>query len=536
MATIKINSIMGGIAPLTHFAKVDQFRAALGIDPAQPMDDSDSSFATVASGLLRPAAAQEFTGLATLGAAPIWMVPNPKDSNIYLLDALGSAYTINAAFSALAALNDGGSLSNGIGNGGEYYDNFLYFAKNTTIARFGPLNGAVAFDGDYWGSTLGLTPLSNTPYPTSYKSMLQYPNHFLKRHSDGRLYILDVVGNQGQLNYVRTTKVATEGDTNNGSTYGALTFGYGLWPTCAETYGPTLAIALYEGSAANLRQARAKIAFWDTTSTNFNSIVWVEFPDTIITAMKNVGGHLYVVSGNVNAQGWRLSVFRGGYSFQEVYYSETGEPCLPGAIDGILNQCLVGTFTTVPEVAGAVFSHGLQKTALGAPMMSTMRATGSTSSTVVTALLTADNNELGFATPVIGWSNGSGVGNNGLDKQGTQYNNAPSVWWSQTYRIGSTFRIQSIRIPFAQMIGANMNLDVKVYVDDGSGAYTGAPVGLPTINQSSMTGVTGSQRYVRLNTQGIEGFQNFWIELRWTGSALLTVNLPIEVKLELIPD
>lgn len=533
MAKIKIESILGGHAPTSHFAKVDQFRACLAIDPAQPIDDSDSVFASIASGLLRPAAAQEFSGGATLGAAPLWMIPNPKNANLYIYDALGSAYSAPATFASLTALADAGELSNSLGNGGEYYDNYIYLSKSTTVARYGPLDGTPLFNGDYWVTTLGKTALSNTTYPTSYKSLLQYPNHFLKRHSDGRLYLLDVVGNQGYVHYIKTTKTTVEGDTNSGSTYGALTFGYGLWPICAESFGADLAIAFYEGSSGNLRQARAKIAFWDTTSTNFNKIIWVEYPDTIITAMKNVNGVLYVVSGNVNAQGWRLTRFLGGYQFEEVYYSETGEPCLPGAIDAILNQCLVGTFTTVPEAAGVVIAHGLQKNALGRPIIGTMRATGGNSSTVVTAVLAADNNELGFQTPVIGWSKGSGVGNNGLDRQGTTYNAAPSVWWSQTYRVGSTFRISSIRIPFAQAMAANMTLNVTVYTDDGSGTYTGATYGLPTLNNTTLP---NGERFVSLKTQNIEGFQNFFIELRWTGSALLTVNLPIEIDFEVIDE
>ena len=530
--TIRIESILGGHAPTTHFARADQFRASLGIDPAQPQDDSDSAVSSIASALIRPASSQKFSG-TVLNAAPLWMIPNPKDANIYVYDALGSAYTIDAAFSALTALSDGGSLTNSLGNGAEYYDNYMYFGKATTVARYGPLNGAPAFDGDFWVTTLSKTALSNNTYPSTYKSGLLLPNHCLKRHSDGKLYLLDVNGNQGTVHYIRTTKSSVEGDTDNGSTYGALTLGYGLWPNALESYGSDLAIAVYEGSVANLRQARAKLAFWDTTSTNFNKIIWVEFPDTIISALRNVGGVLYAVSGNINAQGFRITRFIGGYSFEEVLYSETGEPCLPGAAEAILNQFLAGGFTTVPESGGHVLSVGLQKRALSRNAFSIMKATGGDSSTVVTAVLAADNNELGFATPIIGWTKGSGTTNNGIDKQGTQYNNAPSVFWSQMWRVGNTFRVKRIRIPFAQAMAANMTLDVKFYIDDGSASYTGSTYGLPTLDNSTLT---SGQRFANLEVKGVEGVNNLFVEFRWTGSSLLTVSLPVIIEIEIVTE
>jgi len=55
--TIRIESILGGHSPTTHFGGAGQFRASLGIDPAQPIDDADGVFSTIGSGLLRPAAA-----------------------------------------------------------------------------------------------------------------------------------------------------------------------------------------------------------------------------------------------------------------------------------------------------------------------------------------------------------------------------------------------------------------------------------------------------------------------------------------------
>ena len=535
MSQIRIDSILGGQSVMSNFSGSGQFRASLGIDPAQPIDDLDTATSTIASGFLRPAASQKISG-STITSAPLWMIPNPKDANVYVYDANGSAYTVDATMTTVTALSDGGSLSSAIGNGAEYYDNYIYFAKNTDIGRYGPLNGAPAFNGTYWTGTLAKAALTNTTYPTSFKNNIQLPNHVLHRHSDGKLYIADVVGNNGTISYIATTKTTVEGDTDNSSTASKITMGYGLWPTAMENFGSDLAIALYEGNASNLRQARAKIAFWDTISTNFNTITWVEFPDSLITAMKNRNGNLYVVSGSYNARGFRVSMFGGGYTFQEVYYSETGEPCLPGAIDALLDRVLIGTHTTVPESDGCVYSTGLQKKALSNGMFNIMRATGGTSSTSVTALCVADNNELGFMAPLIGWSqagNGSTGVSHGLDAQKTQYNNAPSVWWSGMYRIGRPFRITKIRIPLAQQIAANMTITPKLYFDDGISSQT-----LTAINN---TNYPNSQRVANFGvsnntTNQAIGFNNFWLELRWTGSALLTVGLPILIDYELIPD
>jgi len=461
------------------------------------------------------------------------MNTNPKDSNVYVLDAQGSTYSLAAGLTSATALSDAGTLS-GTGNGAAYYDNYQYFATGTDITRYGPLNGGAGFVPNYWSSVLGKTALTDTTYPTDFLNGIRYPNHPMHRHSDGKLYLGDVVGNQGTLHYISTTKTSVEGDTDNSSTQSALTLGYGLWPMDIETYNSDLAIALFEGSSTNLRQTRAKIAFWDTTSTNFNSIVWVEYPDSLITALKNVDGILYVFSGNYHAAGFRITKFVGGYSFKEVYYSETGEPPFAGAVDAILNRVLAGTYTTVPENAGCVVSVGLQKSSLGGGIFNIARATGP-STCGVTAICTANNDEFGFYGPIVGWA---GDGQFGIDKQGTTYSNAPSVWWSQTYRIGEPFEIARVRIPMTATIPANVTITPKIYFDDGISSQT-----LPVINNTNYTSsaATSFGRAANFKAAGdgtntVRGQNNFWLELRWTGSALATVSLPILIEFNVIPD
>jgi hypothetical protein len=527
MPQIKIDNILGGQAPTTHFGTASQFRASLGIDPAQPLDDADTVYSTIGSGLLRPAASEKFSG-STIAAAPLWIKTNPKDSLIYVLDARGSAYTIDATITTVTALNDAGELSSGLGNGSEYYDNYMYWAKNTDIARYGPLNGAPTFNGTYLTGTRATTAMVNTAYPTTFKNNIQLPNHVMHRHSDGVLYFADVVDNQGYVRTIVTSKTTVEGDTVK--TADSLLFGYGLWPTSIESYGADLSVSLIEVSSTGLLQTRAKMAFWDTSSTRFNKITWVEFPDSLITAQKNVNGVLYVVSGNFHTKGFRVVKFIGGYSFQEVYYSETGEPCLQGGIDALLNRVVFGNHTTVPESDGCLYGLGLEKGSLSSGSFNLMRATGGDSSTSVTAVCFADATQMGFAVPIIGWTKageGSTGATHGLDKQGTAYNNAPSVFWGPMIRVGQRFKVTKVTIPLAQAMAANMIITPKLYFDDGTASHDFNGV---VINNTAYPG----KKDIVLRPTGATGGHNFWLELRWTGSALCVVNLPIIIDFDLI--
>ena len=544
MQTIRIDSILGGQSPMANFSAKGQFRASIGIDPAQPIDDSDSVTSTVASGLLRPVASQKISG-STITGAPLWMVPNPKDGFTYVYDAHGSAYTINTS-NTVTALSDAGTLTSSLGNGAEYYDNYIYFFKNTDVARYGPLNGVPGFNGTFWTGTLGLAALTNTAYPTTFKSNLQLPNHVGHRHSDGKLYFIDVSGNQGIINKISTTKVTVEGDTNSGSALAALTFGYGLWPTDIESYGSSIAISIIEASNTLKRDPVGKIAFWDTTATSFNEITWVEYPDPLITALANANGALFVFSGSYKARGWRCMQYIGGYSFKEVYYSETGEPPLPGAVDAIMNQIIVGGHTTIPVSDGTVTSIGLHKAALGRGVFNIMRATGGNSSTTVTSVLPINEGvntpiEMGFYTPTIGWTqagDGSTGVSHGIDQQGTQYNNAPSVWWSSVYRIGQPFQIDRIRIPLATPMAANMTITPKLYFDDGAASQSLTVINNTTITSAAETGF-GRVASIKLGGDGtniMRGQNNFWLELVWSGSAVATVGLPIMIEFDITPD
>lgn len=529
---IRIESILGGEAPSEYFARPDQFQAALGIDPSKPANNSTRR---VAGGVIRPVATEDISN-NTMAGIPRWIKAEPKNGLFYVYDFSGSVYTIPANLSApsgIGDLTDGGTST---GNGMEYYDNYIYFARDTTIARYGPLNGTAAFTDDYWVSTLSKTALTNTQYPDDSFLGVSYPNHVMHRHSDGKLYFADVVGNQGVLHVISTTKATVEGDTDNGSTYQKLTFGYGLWPTAIESYGSDLVIALFEGrgnyNGGNI--SPAKIAFWDTTSQNFNKIIWSEFPDSLITGLKNVNGTLYILSGAPESTGYRISRFIGGYTIEELFYNETGEPPYPGAIDANGGSLFFGSYIDWPDNSGCVFSYGLPRESLNnGGLFNVMGCSDTTTAARVTCLTMGLANQAGLYNPITGWTIGSsGVTNNGIDVQNVTYR-AKSQWWSQKYKIGKKFKIKKVRIPLAYQTSSNTN-SVIAYIHVDQGLTAGATT-LGTIDNTTYP----NKSVVVFRPTNLVGEQDFALSFSWAASTSafpLTIALPITIEYETIDD
>lgn len=536
---IRIESILGGHTPVAYFAGEDQYFSSLGIDPSLPLNDNTAAFTINSSGLIRPNPASDLSAANVLHNAPLWMEANPKDGNVYVYDAGGSVYTIDVNFSAVTALGDLNDGQTASGNGCAYYDNYIYFACNTTVARYGPLNGTPAFTDDYWVSTLSKTRLtdnSNYPSDSQVSADIKYPSHYLHRHFDGKLYIADVVDGKGTIHYIATTKTTVEGDTDNGSTYNKIQVGYGLLPTCIESYGSDLAIAFYEGSGTFLSQSKAKVAFWDTTSTNVNKITWVEFPDPYISAMKNINGVLYVASGRISADGFRVTRFVGGYTFEEVALFGTGAMPFPDAMDGASKQLIFGSFTDSPTTAGCVHSLGLNNAAIGLGQFNIHRVTSSENSAIATSLYLQDNYRQSMAAPVVGWGTGdNGKNHNGIDIP-SGYGNISSIWYSKFYRIGQPFKITKIRIPLAVLVNSSTSITAVLEMDDGTGTY----YSLPTINN---TNYSGQQVIVFRNGEDgngkkspLLGKNNFMLQLTLDSTTIQPINLPITIEYELLDD
>lgn len=530
--TIRIESIMGGESSFTNISLPNQYLNAINIDPSLPVSTtSGASINSIASGLLRPTSASALDS-STINDAPMWLVPEPKGSRVFIHDYVGSVYTTSNIGAGVTGISDGGNEGGqGRGNGCAYYDNYVYFAKNTTIARYGPLNGTASLNGDYWGTTLGKTALTDTEYPTNYILNKQYPNHILHRHSDGKLYILDVVDNQGTIHYIKTRKTTVEGDTDDGSTYDKVNVGYGLWPTAIESFGEQLVVSFSERTmtALNLTYAplKAKVAFWDTTSEKVNQIVWVEYPDDWISGIKNVNGTLYFCSGTVGFTGFRVMRYVGGNSFEEVYNTEFGTTPYPGAVVSESNRLLFGSFTWSPTSAGCVYSLGLPKMQTGG-VFKIQRTSSTVSSTTVTSIYPDRPYNSGYHSFYTGWSNGDGLGKNGIDLSSNTTLSTDAIWWSQIYNIGQPYKITKIRIPLAEELASGDNLSVALYQDNFS-LYRS----LGSISSTTHGTLTKS---IVIRPQNATGYVNFSLQLYWSTNGIVTVALPITIEYELVDD
>lgn len=573
---IVIESILGGQSKYVNYAAADEFLHSYNIDP-----DLSSGF-TQSAGIISPSGVVNVPPGDTLHT-PKWIITQPKPNvnfaaqpSIFVYDAAGSVFKtvpddISLVYGVSGGdLNDGGTAS---GNGAAYYDNYAYFARDTTIARLGPLDGTLAFTDDYWSSTLGKTPLTNTNYPVYTTSGTNIPNHVMHRHTDGKLYIADVVGNQGVLHTISTKKTTVEGDTDDGSTYNALDFPYGMWPTALATYNSNLAIALYEGTpeATNTMSQRAKLSFWDTTSANYSQITSVEFPDPVIYALLNSNGVLYVFSGQINKTGVRVTRFAGGYTFEQVAYIDHSYPPMAGAVDGYLNRVLFAGKTTEPNsrvydiattttsqipnnsfMRGCVWAIGSKKSPVSLSLFNIMGTSNTASSTIITALKIGGQAGMDVIKPFTGWTNEVTAGldttvltasasRNPLDLGGgtlslsnTSYG-PPSLWRSQVYRIGQKFKITKISIPFDQRFDfgtGDAGLTVGVLRD-------GADPQSNYVRVGDFVGAAEYKNRLVIRPESLVCEYRFILELVFTSdpnNPYPRVALPITIEYELIDD
>lgn len=504
----KISSIWGGWSITDYFNVRGQFLSSIGIDPSMPGTDTGNK----PSGYIRPTAMSKFSG-ANVNAVPLFILTNPKDNKIYVVLNNGKLISYTNALGSETLV---GTLTSSAGQGAEYYDNYIYVAKNTDIARYGALNDSPSITQSYWQGSLSLAALTNKTYPTI--NGVKIPNHQMHRHTDNKLYICDVLtSNKGALHYIKTTKGASEGSDNDSSDHNALDFGYGEYPICIETYQTDLVVALIEG--VNTSKMRGKLSFWDTTSDSFTSITSIEAPNEkeIFTAIKNVNGTLYVFSGFITG-GCRVSKMISGYSLEEVVYlPEEYPPISKGAVDHIINRFVWGSNTIEPEASGAVFAIGSKEQKLPSGLQNILRCTATEDNAMVTAVKYMQSNGK-IMQPIIGWKADSSEF--GIDKISTTYGNN-NVFRSEVIVIDTfdegKFTLKRLRIPFVQAIAANMTLKIYIYGDNA--------VNSRTWTISNATRYSG-KRFVVIRPE-IEFSNNLFIQLEWEGTSLLTVALPI---------
>jgi len=538
MINLKIRSIWGGHSPSPYFTGEGQYFQSVGIDPDLPITDAVGD--RLASGAIRPSAYADFTG-ANVSADPIKIITTPKDNKVYAVMSDGKIVSYTSAFGTETLV---GTVTGSAATGAEYYNNYIYVASNTDIARYGPLDGTPALTQTVWtGATLGTqTALGNATYPT-IRGGGAHPKHWMFAHLDN-MYVLDfdpststaATRGRGLVHKVITTYGSDQGDTNNSSAYNVLDLPYDMLPTCGVGYGTDVIIGASRGTDSTLGQGNAKLYFWDTFAPSFYRAV--ELPDPYVSAILNHNGTIYVWTGPHStgtdvSNGYRLLVYLGGDSFKEIYYSDVGAPPLPGGVQAVGNKIAWGTFTQLntttaasPDYYPVVMSINSKNAGIPSGAHCIARATGAGAAAdgMVTALGAVQHSSFSYPKFVIGWRDASGYG---IDSQSTTY--GTSIFRYAPPIIGRKFTIKRIRIHLAQAVAANMTITPKVYLDEFSSSDTG---GLTVINN---TNYANSERTITYYPN-ISGDHNFVFELAFSGSALVTVLPYLDIDVEVRED
>ncbi len=519
---ITLDSVFGGIATTQYNAAKGQYLNAVAIDPDFPASDNTGDFRV--SGALRPTSYAEFSG-SNVSDNPYWITTNPKNAVVYtyMRDGKFVSYDSSLGSETLVA-----TASTSSGNGMAYYNNYVYVLRNTDIDRYGPLDGTPAYTTGVWtGATLGSqTALTDTTYPSHRGAAGTLPNHVAHVHGDGALYLADFVDGQGVLHKIKTTKTTDEGDTDDGSAYNVIDLPFGYMPTAIASYGTDLVIAAIQTSDSALIQGPAALFFWDTISDSFYR--QVDLPDTLVSALTVSNGVLYIWSGSVEDNGYRLSVYAGSQQIQSVYLSPDGVTPLAGAVTAHGDRIFWGTVQRMTDSSTKYYSTVMafksQDPRLPNGVHSVAEATNTTTSTdgLVTALKVVKQSQFGKTDLVIGWRDAS---NYGLDQLSTTYGN--SVWRSPMINVGRKFRIKEIRFALGAPVGANFTITPKIWLDDLSSSST---QGLTVVNN---TNYSNSEQHIKYRPN-INGDHNFFLEFVWSGTALATVLLPITIDVEIL--
>lgn len=521
-----IESVLEGFSQTMYVGSKGTYTTAIGVDPDLPIGSD-----TKTSGVLVPSRYEKFSA-SELTGFPLWILPNNKTSNTVVYTSDGKLHSFDSSLAMRATDEASTSLpitvTGGAGNGAVFYNNFYYVAEATDISQYGGMDqgASIAKTENVWtGAKFGEAALTNTTYPSVQG--VPIPNHPMHVHTDNACYIGDVVAGQGVLHRLKTRKVTIEGDTDDNvvpSAFNALDLPFGYYPTDIESYGTDVVIAAIYSTNATINQGKAALFFWDPTNTD-TFYRQVALPDPLVTALLNVNGILYIWSGN-SSSGVRLSRYIGGETIQEVAYQEDGVPPLAGAVDAIGSRLVWGTNTTYPETSASVLAYGSKIENLPKGMHNIVRTT-STGSTPITSSLKfvqqADN-----ITPrlVVGWGDGSGKG---LDKLSTTATfNVP--WRSEVFNVNQRFVLKRLAIPMANAVDANTTVTVKVFMDDATSSTT-----LATINNTNYPG----KRKVVFKAGDLKdatGENNFFIEIKWTGTTKMPVLMPIRIKADVAED
>lgn len=405
------------------------------------------------------------------------------------------------------------------GNGGVYYNNYLYLMSSTNVGRYGPLDGTPAINNSFWVTTLSKTALNDKTYPSI--AGIAVPNHAGHVHGDNALYFCDTLNGQGIIHKIKTRKTTAEGDTDDGSTYNALDLPFGFFGTDIESWGTDLVICTIQTTDSNANQGRAALFLWDTVSDTFYAgPIWIS--DPLATALLNVNGQIIIWSGTAQ-QGCRVSKYLGGVQISEMLLLEEACPPFAGAVLSDGNRIYWGGFTTYPTASACVYSYGSKDARLTQGLHIPIKTSSAGSTPNVTSLTLYSQTGFARTKLVVGWKDAS---DQGLDKVSTSATYA-AKFRSQPFNIGQKFRVAKVRIPLGATLATNMEVTPKIYFDDENDSMT-----LTVINNTNFTSAQRKILYKDTQLDTKKGENNFFLELAWGGTVECPIKFPIDIEIE----
>jgi len=486
----KLDSIIGGMQALQFGDQLkNTYDQAVGIDPDAP---GNTNISSRTGGIISPVLYGQFSSTEISGA-PMWITTTPKNALTYAYCADGKFVSYSSAFTSAASTSIG-TVSSSSGNGMAYYNNYIYLASNTGIFRFGPVNNSPTLSAtNFWGTTLGFTALNNWTTPSVRN--VTFPNHAMKVHTDGFLYICDVIDSAYATTGVRGKGVVhristksdgtTEGISNNGSAYDVLELPFGYNPIAIESYGTDLAVvAVYSATGdQSINQGRAALFLWDT----FASIPYkqIQIPDPIVSGVFSNNGNLYVFSGNASA-GFRISQYDGADSLPQVAFFESGFAPLQGAIDAYEDKMFFGSFSTYlgsSDGYGVVYSFRSKNSSLPNVLNCPVVTSNTGTLPIVSSIKVAQQADNSRPRVIVGWKDGSGVG---LDKYGQAGGQNIRSQFKLFLPFEKPASLIAIRVLLDRAVDATSSITPVVYVDDASQTIST----LGVINNTNYSGKT----------------------------------------------
>lgn len=528
----KITSVIKGQAPGVPYSEDGFYLAGMGIDPEESMENAGITGAPIIPGLMiAPINYTTFDG-AGLSGAPMWIITNPKNTNVYVYADDGDFISYSSALtsgseSVIADVDDGN------GSGAAYYNNYIYLATTIDIARYGPLdNSPTLITGVWTGATLGSqTQLGAATFPATRN--VNYPKYPMHVHSDNKLYFGDFISasnankGKGVVHYIKTTRTTDEGNTNDGSLYNALDLPFGYKIFDIESFGTDLAIlASQVGSDTTINQGKAALFLWDTVSDSFYR--QIDIPCPLGTALLSHGGVLYIWGGSMDF-GYQLYEYTGGFSVRVVgHFMDNSSPPFAGAVDAYGDRISWGTVITYPSAAAVVATLGYQSPGFSDYALNNIVKAGTSTNTlpIISAIKYAQATSR-TKYPVIGWRTDTSA-TYGLEKRSGSATLGSVVRWH--FVLGKKFQIKRLEVPLADDVDANTGIAPKIYLDNASSSMT--PTAINNTNFSGKRKII----YKAPELVGANGTNDFTLEFTWSGTNPMPILLPIVIEGETFDD